>query len=134
MNIKPCIFCEMDPARVIAREGPCYAVYDGFPVSIGHILIIPNRHVASFRELTEEEWIAVHKLANELSNQLRERDKTIDGFNLGINDGEAAGQTIFHVHVHLIPRRKGDVENPRGGVRHVIPCRGFYPASTEPER
>ena len=134
MKNRSCIFCDMEPARVIAREGLCYAVYDGFPVSKGHILIIPVRHVASFRDLTGEEWISVHKLAKSISAQLLSKDKTIDGFNLGINDGEAAGQTIFHAHVHLIPRRKGDVEIPRGGVRHVIPCKGCYPAHTEPER
>ncbi|HPA77226.1 MAG TPA: HIT domain-containing protein, partial [Kiritimatiellia bacterium] len=134
MKNRSCIFCEMDSARVIAREGSCYAVYDGFPVSEGHILIIPERHIASFRELTEDEWLSVHKLAKKLSARLLEQDKTIDGFNLGINDGKAAGQTIFHAHVHLIPRRKNDVENPRGGVRHVIPCKGCYPANTEPER
>ena len=118
----------MEPERIIADEAVSYAIRDIYPVTEGHTLIIPKRHVASFRNLSEKEWQSIYYLARQLSDELRKEDSTISGFNFGINDGEWAGQTIFHVHVHLIPRREGDVPNPRGGVRHVIPCKGSYPS------
>jgi diadenosine tetraphosphate (Ap4A) HIT family hydrolase len=93
---------------------------DLYPVSPGHLLIIPNRHVANWFELTDEEQRAVMELVNRARIRL---DKTLqpDGYNIGINCGEAAGQTVMHVHCHLIPRYEGDREDPRGGVRWVIP-------------
>jgi len=100
---------------------------DNYPVTTGHTLIIPIRHIASFQEMSKEEWTAVHELAVLLTAELQKNDPSIEGFNLGINDGETAGQTIPHAHIHLIPRRRGDVENPRGGIRHVIPGKGNYP-------
>ncbi len=102
-------------------------ILDGYPVSRGHSLIMPTRHVASFRDLTDEEWSAILHLAREQAAVLMQEDPTIDGFNLGINDGLSAGQSIFHVHVHLIPRRKGDVPFPRGGVRGILPGKADYP-------
>jgi ATP adenylyltransferase len=126
-----CPFCQLAPERVTAQEGPCVAITDHYPVSKGHHLILPRRHVASFRELTEEEWMAIHRLARTLAQQMQQDDPSVQGFNLGINDGQAAGQSIFHVHVHLIPRRTGDVRRPRGGVRGVIPGKQDYPVGEE---
>jgi len=127
VRMNPCPFCEMAPDRIVMEDGPCVAVSDRFPVSRGHHLILPRRHVASFQDLTDEEWLAIHRLAKSLMQQMQRDDQAIQGFNLGINDGRAAGQTIFHAHVHLIPRRTGDVRRPRGGVRGVIPGKQDYP-------
>lgn len=127
--MNPCPFCALTADRIAAEDGPCRAVADHYPVSRGHHLIIPTRHVASFRDLNDAEWSAIHRLATNLATRLQEDDPSIEGFNLGINDGPAAGQTIFHVHVHLIPRRRGDVRRPRGGVRGVIPGKRDYPSA-----
>lgn len=89
-------------------------------------MIVPHRTIASFREMSDEEWLSVLDLARRISGQLRAEDPSIEGFNLGINDGEVAGQTVFHAHIHLIPRRKGDVPNPRGGVRWIFPDKADY--------
>ncbi|MBU1694051.1 MAG: HIT domain-containing protein [Verrucomicrobia bacterium] len=126
-----CPFCEMTPDRITAEDGPCIAVLDRYPVSRGHHLIVTRRHVASFRELTDEEWLAIHRLARILVLRMQSDDPAIQGFNLGINDGPAAGQTIAHVHVHLIPRRTGDVRRPRGGIRGVIPGKQDYPGGED---
>jgi diadenosine tetraphosphate (Ap4A) HIT family hydrolase len=87
---------------------------------------MPKRHAADYFELTQAEINAINQLMTQQKDILQQSDKSIDGFNIGMNCGEAAGQTVFHCHVHLIPRRRGDVENPRGGVRHVIAGKGFY--------
>lgn len=121
-----CIFCNLDSHRVIASNALAVAIVDGFPVTEGHALIIPKRHVIDYFGLTEEEVSACHNLLHTLKTQLETKDATITGFNIGMNAGESAGQTVFHCHIHLIPRRTGDVENPRGGVRHLIPGKGFY--------
>jgi len=122
-----CAFCEKSRGNAIILENEnAYAVLDGFPVSEGHTLIIPKRHFADYFEISEEEYIAVHDLIRVRRRQLLEQDKTILGFNIGINSGEVAGQTIWHCHIHLIPRRKGDTPNPRGGVRGVIPDKMGY--------
>ena len=123
----PCPFCHLPAERILAADGPCLAFRDGFPVSAGHTLVIPRRHVPSFRELTPEEWAAAHRLAKKLADDLQAADPTIVGFNFGANDGEAAGQSVFHCHLHLIPRRAGDHPAPRGGIRGVIPGRADYP-------
>lgn len=123
----PCPFCEVPPERVLKKDGPCVAVRDRYPVSPGHTLIVPRRHVASFRDMTPEEWAAAHRLAQAVAADLQREDRTIEAFNLGINDGRAAGQTIPHAHIHLIPRRTGDVRRPRGGVRGIIPGKADYP-------
>ena len=99
---------------------------DGSPVSPGHTLVVPRRHVASWFELSEEEQIAVLKAVSRARSRLDEEHSPA-GYNLGVNVGAAAGQTVMHVHVHLIPRYQGDVADPRGGVRHVVPGKGFYP-------
>ena len=121
-----CPFCEMEGPRVIASNALCYAIRDKFPVTEHHTLIIPKRHVSDFFELYQPEINAVHSLLGGMKQQVEELDSSVTGFNVGMNSGEAAGQTVFHCHVHLIPRRKGDVENPRGGVRGVIPEKQMY--------
>lgn len=120
-----CLFCNIPRERVVLENELAFAIFDGFAVSPGHSLIIPKRHVASYFDLTQEEVLAIHELIPRVKN-LIEQDNKPDGYNIGINVGEAAGQSIFHVHVHVIPRYKGDVANPRGGVRGVIPSRQNY--------
>ena len=121
-----CPFCTVEGSReILASSALSVAFYDGFPVSIGHALIVPRRHVASFFDLTEEERADLFRVADEVRHIVDERYHP-DGYNLGVNVGEAAGQSIFHVHLHLIPRYAGDVPNPRGGVRGVIPRKQSY--------
>ena len=116
----------MPADRIVASNNLAYAVKDGFPVTVGHALVIPKRHVVDFFGLSDDEVLACNQLLKELHSTTMGHDELVEGFNVGMNAGEAAGQTIFHCHIHLIPRRKGDVENPRGGVRHTIPGKGFY--------
>ncbi|QWE15366.1 HIT family protein [Polynucleobacter sp. AP-Sving-400A-A2] len=123
-----CLFCEIPDERIIAQNEFCYAIRDGFPVTPLHSLIIPKRHVVTYFDLSDEEVLACNDLMRQLKNSMLAEDDLIDGFNIGMNAGEMAGQTIFHCHIHLIPRRRGDVENPRGGIRHLIPGKGFYKA------
>jgi len=121
-----CPFCAADKEReIIASTPSSVAFYDGFPVSPGHVLIVPRRHVASFFDLTTEEQNDLFALANQVKVLLETKFHP-DGYNLGINVGDAAGQSIHHVHLHLIPRYRGDVSNPRGGVRGVIPAKQNY--------
>lgn len=123
---KMCPFCKAESEReIIASSSLSIAFFDGFPVSPGHALIIPKRHVSSFFDLSKEEQLDLLKLADEVKIIIEERFHP-DGYNVGINVGEAAGQSIFHVHMHLIPRYHGDVSNPRGGVRGVIPSKQNY--------
>lgn len=124
-----CLFCDIqsiDQKRIIAQNNLAYAIRDGFPVTDGHTLFIPKRHIADYFGLVPAEVSAINLLMAEQKQLLQVADSTIDGFNIGMNCGESAGQTVFHCHVHLIPRRKGDVENPRGGVRHIIAGKGYY--------
>lgn len=124
-----CLFCEIqtkDRQRIIAENTLAYVIRDGYAVTEGHTLLIPKRHVIDYFGLVPAEVNAINILMAEQKKLLQDQDASINGFNIGMNCGETAGQTIFHCHVHLIPRRKGDVENPRGGVRHVIAGKGFY--------
>jgi len=121
-----CLFCAPPKERVIFENDLAYAIRDGFPITYLHSLIIPKRHLLDYFELTKEELLACHDLIHLLRNIIKVEDSSVDGFNIGMNAGETAGQTVFHCHIHLIPRRKGDVENPRGGIRHLIPNKGFY--------
>ena len=121
-----CPFCKIESEReIIASSRLSVAFFDGFPVSPGHALIIPKRHVSSFFDLSQEERQDLLNLADSVKQIVEERYHP-DGYNIGINVGEAAGQSIFHVHMHLIPRYQGDVPNPRGGVRGVIPSKQNY--------
>lgn len=119
-----CVFCAVEDA--VLQNGLAYARFDKYPVTPGHLLFIPRRHVASYFDCTEDEMRALWELI-EAGRRLLDGRYSPDGFNIGINIGEAAGQTVMHVHVHLIPRYRGDTPNPRGGVRGVIPERQSYP-------
>jgi ATP adenylyltransferase len=121
-----CLFCHIAPGRVIAQNDLAYAIRDGFPVTPLHTLVIPKRHVADYFGLETQELVAIDRLLRQSRAEILAQDPGVTGFNVGVNVGAVAGQTIFHCHVHLIPRRAGDVKNPRGGVRHVIPGKGFY--------
>ena len=124
-HVVGCTFCEINPSRITNRNTFAYVIRDKYPVTKGHMLIIPKRHVKDYFELDESESSAIYKLILEERERLSE-DISIEGYNIGVNCGEVAGQTVFHCHVHLIPRRKGDVKNPRGGVRHIISGKGDY--------
>ena len=121
-----CPFCSCPTERVIAENEVSIAILDAYPVTNSHSLVIPKRHVSSLFHLTDEELLGCHSLIDSIRSALLESDDSILGFNVGVNVGEAAGQTVFHCHFHLIPRRANDVENPRGGVRNVIPGKGGY--------
>lgn len=125
MEIIECPFCQIEPEKYLFKNKYCFAIYDKFPVSKGHILIIPFRHFSSFFDATIEEKLALLDLLEVCKKHLDENFKP-DGYNIGVNIGAEAGQTIFHLHVHLIPRYKGDVEDPTGGVRGVIPDKRRY--------
>ena len=125
MTQKDCIFCNLEPDRIVSASDYTVTIRDGFPVSEGHTLIIPRRHVQSFFELQAIEKAAILQALDEAKEAL-DRELKPDGYNIGINDGEAAGQTVMHLHVHLIPRYKGDTEDPRGGIRHVFPQKAKY--------
>ena len=120
-----CPFCELDSSRVITRNSHAIALRDGYPVAEGHALVVPVRHVACLFDLPEDELSSVWSLVRDVREQLRV-ELSPDGFNVGLNDGSAAGQTVGHAHVHVIPRREGDVLDPRGGVRWVIPEKADY--------
>lgn len=121
-----CPFCILQPSKIIESNELALMFYDGYPVTEYHTLIIPRRHIADYFELTKEEVDAMHELILQQKERLLQLDKTITGFNIGINVGKDAGQSIFHVHMHLIPRRKGDMKEPKGGVRGVIPEKQKY--------
>ena len=123
---KDCLFCNIPPVRIILENELAYAVRDGYPVTEMHSLIIPKRHIPDYFDLTTEELIACDQLIRSLKDEISNSDNSVNGFNIGMNSGETAGQTIFHCHIHLIPRRTGDVDNPRGGVRNIIPGMGNY--------
>lgn len=111
--------------KIIAQNNTFFAIYDEFPVSDGHVLLIPKRHVESFFDITKKELDDLFELIKKV-REIVDRKFNPDGYNIGINEGRAAGRTIDHLHIHVIPRYKGDVENPVGGVRNVIPGKGDY--------
>ena len=123
---KGCLFCEIPTKRIVAENYLAYAVYDGYPVTELHTLVIPKRHTATYFDLYQPELNACNQLLESMKEEILKQDDTVTGFNIGMNNGEDAGQTIFHSHIHLIPRRKGDVDNPRGGVRGIIPSKQSY--------
>lgn len=125
MKETACPFCTLPESRVILANHQAVAVADGFPISPGHTLIIPRRHVESIFELNAKEVNALIMLLAKAKNVLADEQKP-DGFNIGVNDGPAAGQTIPHLHIHLIPRFIGDRPDPRGGVRWIIPEKADY--------
>jgi len=120
----PCIFCK--PQReILAENARAIAVPDTYPVSPGHALVVPRRHAETIWDLDAEEYAACFALVRELRPVLQARHNP-DGFNVGANCGQAAGQSVWHAHIHVIPRYKGDTPNPKGGVRHVIPLKAKY--------
>jgi ATP adenylyltransferase len=121
-----CHFCELPPERIVSENELALAFRDGFPVTEHHTLIIPKRHVSDYFDLFQPERNAMQALMEEQRSLILSKDPMVTGFNVGINAGADAGQTIFHCHMHLIPRRKGDVKEPRGGVRGVIPAKQKY--------
>jgi ATP adenylyltransferase len=121
-----CAFCQKSKGEKLIENDHGFAVLDGYPVTKGHTLIIPKRHFSDYFDITKAENDSIYDLIRVRKKQLGQEYKEIQGFNVGINSGEVAGQTIWHCHIHLIPRRKGDIENPRGGVRGVIPSRMSY--------
>jgi len=122
-----CVFCSSDlDKRIIERNGGVFAIEDKYPVTKNHCLIIPFRHTPDFFQLSDQERQEFNELARYLRNLIQREDETVTGFNLGYNCGETAGQTVMHAHLHLIPRRKGDVAMPDGGVRGVVPEKMHY--------
>ena len=122
---KTCPFCSPLPERIVLNGSVAMALWDSYPLNPGHVLLIPRRHVASWFEATAAERDEMLRLADDSRRIVLERHSP-DGFNLGINDGAAAGQTVPHLHLHLIPRYRGDMPDPRGGVRWIIPDRAVY--------
>ena len=122
-----CLFCEINKtkSRIILENTYAFALSDQFPVSQGHTLIVIKRHIASLFEASSKEITAIFELANQMQKLLSKQYKP-DGYNVGFNDLEAAGQSIPHCHMHIIPRYQGDVKNPRGGIRGVIPGKQNY--------
>lgn len=120
-----CPFCHLPAERIAGGNALGLIVRDAYPVSTGHTLIIPRRHIGSFFELTTEERNALMALLDQARNELQSSHQP-QGYNIGINDGPAAGQTVPHLHIHLIPRYQGDLPDPRGGVRWVIPAKARY--------
>ena len=122
----PCIFCKVDKKDIIYENDYAYVSYDSYPVSKFHSLIIPKRHISDFFDLNKDELVACYDVIHKIKKEIEKKDKLVKGFNIGTNAGLISGQTIMHCHIHLIPRRKGDVDNPQGGVRAVIPLKQHY--------
>jgi len=122
----PCLFCNIKESGLALENDKAYASYDSYPVSHLHCLIIPKRHVKDYFDLTDEEIILCNDLIKKIKNEILKQDSTVLGFNIGTNACKIAGQSIMHCHIHIIPRRKGDVDNPQGGVRAVIPLKQHY--------
>jgi len=119
-----CPFCDGDDERIVKND-LAFAIYDTNPASPGHALIMPNRHIAEYFEASREEKIAMLELVDEMKQAI-DKKHSPDAYNIGVNVGEVAGQSVPHIHIHIIPRYKGDVEDPRGGVRGVIPKKQKY--------
>ena len=122
----PCLFCNIRESGIAQENDFAYASYDSYPVSKDHCLIIPKRHIGDYFDLSKKELIACDELIKIVKSEIIKKDQTVKGFNIGTNIGKVSGQSIFHCHIHLIPRREGDVENPQGGVRSVIPNKQHY--------
>lgn len=122
-NENSCLFC--DASTAVARNALAYVRYDQYPVSPGHCLVVPLRHVASYFDTTPDEKAAMLELVEEMKATIDE-ERAPAGYNVGVNVGKAAGQSVMHVHIHLIPRYTGDMDDPRGGVRGVIPEKQKY--------
>ena len=122
----PCLFCNVLSSDYVFENNLAFSTFDSYPVSKYHALIIPKRHVENYFDMSEEEVVSCNKLIKKMKNKIQKLDPTVEGFNIGTNSGKIAGQSIMHCHIHLIPRRKNDVDNPQGGVRGVIPSKQHY--------
>ena len=122
----PCLFCNIEKSGCAHENELAYASYDSYPVSEHHCLIIPKRHIKDYFDLSNDELVACNDLLKIVKKEITNKDPLVKGFNLGTNIGKVSGQSILHCHFHLIPRRKGDVDNPQGGVRSVIPNKQHY--------
>jgi len=122
----PCLFCSMETLSILIENKTVFAIRDSSPVSPDHMLILPKRHCRDYFDMTHDERCDAHDLIEKLKTLILNGDPSVKGFNIGVNCGEAAGQTIFHTHIHLIPRRENDTPHPRGGVRGVIPDKMNY--------
>ena len=122
----PCLFCDVKKTGIVYENELAYASYDSYPVSEHHCLIIPKRHIKDYFDLSNDELIACNDLIKVVKKEITNKDPLVKGFNLGTNIGIVSGQSILHCHFHLIPRREGDVDNPQGGVRSVIPNKQHY--------
>ncbi len=121
----PCLFCNSKASGVAHENDLAYASYDSYPVSEHHVYH-PKRHTSDYFELTNNEIIACNDLIRIIKNEILDKDQTVKAFNIGTNVGKVSGQSIMHCHIHVIPRREGDVDNPQGGVRSVIPKKQHY--------
>ncbi len=126
MILSNCIFCNILDDEIVDEYKHFFIIRDLFPVTNLHSLVIPKRHIVSYFECNKDEYDEIPLVLNTQKTELKLTDETITGFNIGMNIGEDAGQTIFHFHIHIIPRRKGDIENPKGGIRGVIPDKQKY--------
>ncbi|AIY82715.1 HIT domain protein [Clostridium baratii str. Sullivan] len=120
-----CIFCEYSKEEYIAENDLCFAIFDKFPVNEGHTLIIPKRHFQNYFDATKEEIAAMYDLSHEVKKIIDDKYSP-DGYNVGVNVNHEGGQTIMHLHMHIIPRYKGDIEDPRGGIRRIKRQLVFY--------
>ena len=125
--VSDCRFCYRNiQERIIREMDSAVAIFDAYPVTKGHTLVVPKRHAAEYFELSEAERRDADRLLRALWRKMRREDPSITGYNIGVNCGRSAGQTVYHVHYHLIPRRDGDTPHPQGGVRGVIPGKRAY--------
>ena len=122
----PCLFCNVKKSGCAHENKLAYASYDSYPVSEHHCLIIPKRHIKDYFDLSNDELVACNDLLKIVKKEIINKDPLVKGFNLGTNIGIVSGQSILQCHFHLIPRREGDVDNPQGGVRSVIPNKQHY--------
>tara|TARA_B100001564_G_C20140913_1_gene446606 strand:- start:140 stop:538 length:399 start_codon:yes stop_codon:yes gene_type:complete len=122
----PCLFCNVEKSGSAYENELAYASFDSYPVTEHHCLIIPKRHIKDYFDLSNEELVACNDLLQIVKKEIIKKDPSVKGFNLGTNIGKVSGQSILHCHLHLIPRREGDVDNPQGGVRSVIPSKQHY--------
>ena len=122
----PCLFCNTSKKEFVFENDLAFTSFDSYPVSKFHSLIIPKKHTENYFDLSNDEILACNDLILKIKNKIQIDDSSVHGFNIGVNSGKVAGQSILHCHIHLIPRRKGDVENPQGGVRAVISSKQHY--------
>ena len=126
MEKNNCIFCSKEKLNLVYEDDVFYVIRDAYPVTKDHTLIILNEHNKTYFDLRDKDYVQLNNIIKFQKDSLLKKDNSITGFNIGINEGETAGQTVMHLHIHLIPRRKGDIDDPRGGVRGVIPSKQKY--------